>query len=239
MTALVSAELLRLRTIRSPRYIVLGVLVFPALLAAMDVLDPAAGSGLSPAQHADALRAVALQGVIIAAVFAASVVASDFKRGTIALTYMAHPNRWRVTVARTLTYAALGGVLAALAAAVDLAVGLLAAGSGVIDLSSGDAARTIVGALLGGAAFASLGALVGTLTRHPTVASLAVVAPTVIDGALHVPALHAYLPLGLVEQLIGLGHPYVAAPLAMVLLLAYPAAVAVVVRGWALSRDVT
>jgi ABC-type transport system involved in multi-copper enzyme maturation permease subunit len=238
MTALVSAELLRLRTIRSPRYIVLGVLAFPALLAAMDVLDPAAGSGSSPSQHADALRAVALQAVIIAAVFAASVVASDFKRGTIALTYMAHPQRWRVTLARTFTYAVLGGLVAALAAGVDIAVGLLASEPGAIDLSGGDAARTIVGALLGGAVFASLGALVGTLTRNPTVASLAVVAPTVIDGALNIPALHAYLPLGLVEQVIGLGHD-VAAAVAMVVLLAYPAVVAVVVRGWALSRDIT
>lgn len=238
MNALVSAELLRLRTVRSPRYVALAVLCFVGLLAAVEISAPGAGGGASRAAHADALRAISLQGVIIAAVFAASVIASDFKRGTIALTYMAHPDRWRVTVSRTLTYGVLGGVLAALAAAVALSVGLSAAEPGAVDLGADDVARTIAAALFGGAIFASLGVLAGTLARNPTVAAMAVVAPTLIDGALQLPGIHPYLPLGLVEQVMGLGHD-IAAPVAMVLLLAYPLVVAAVVRGWALGRDVT
>jgi ABC-type transport system involved in multi-copper enzyme maturation permease subunit len=238
MTALVSAELLRLRTVRSTIYVIAGVLGFVALIAAMDVLNYGVGRGSSPAHHADSLRTDALQGVLIAAVIAASVVAGDFKRGTVALTYMAHPHRWRVTVARTLTYGALGGILAALAAAVGLTVGLNLADSGAIDLGTGEVARTIAGALAGGAAFGSLGALVGTLTRNPTVAPMAVIAPIVLDGVLNLPSIHPYLPLGLVEQLMGLGHD-IAVPAAMALLFAYPLAVAAVVRGWAIARDIT
>jgi ABC-type transport system involved in multi-copper enzyme maturation permease subunit len=235
VNALVSAELLRLRTVRSPRFVALGGFAFVALLAAMEVLD---GRWGTPAVNAENLSSLALQAAILAAVFAASAVASDFKRGTIALTYMAHPDRWRVTVARVLTYAPVGGIFTALAATLALAVGLVAAEPGAVDLDAGDVAQTVAGALFGGAVLASLGALVGTVARNPTVATTAVIAPTVIEAALQRPEIHPYLTLGLVEQVMGLGHD-LAVPAAMALLVAYPLAVAAVVRFWALGRDVT
>jgi ABC-type transport system involved in multi-copper enzyme maturation permease subunit len=240
MTALFSAEVLRLRTLRSPRYIVLAVFAFAAFFAAMDMLNTKFGSGASPAAHADSLRAVALNGVLIAAVFAAGIAAAEFKRGAIALTYMAHPDRRLVTAGRALTWAAVGGLVAALAASVGVAVGLVAAeGSGVsVDIDGAGVARLIGGSLFAGAVFGSLGALVGTLTRNPTVAGFAIVAPSFIEGMLQLPAIRPYLPLGLVEQVIGLDDE-VPAGLAMLLLLVYPALVAGVLRWWGLRRDIT
>jgi ABC-type transport system involved in multi-copper enzyme maturation permease subunit len=238
MTALVSAELLRLRTVRSPRYIVLGVLAFTALLAVLEMLGSPAAHHATPASHADSLRSLALQEMIIAAVVAASMTATDFKRGTVALTYMVQPDRWRVTLARTVTYAALGAVLAALTAGVGIAVGLVAADPGAVDLDAGAVVRTIAGAMFGGAAFATLGVLAGTIARNPTVATTAVIAPSVTEAALQSGAVHPYLPLGLAEEVIGIGH-VLAAPVAMALLVAYPLALAAVVRTWALARDIT
>lgn len=240
MTALVSAELLRLRTVRSPRYIVLVVFALAAFFAAMDVLNKSFGRGASPGAHADSLRAIALNGVLLAAVFAAQTVASEYVRGGLALTYLAHPDRRTVAVARTLTYAAVGGLVAALNAGVALGVGLIAASrSGItVDLGAAEVARAIGGALFAGALFAALGVLAGTLTRNPTAASIAVIAPSFVAGAVQLPAVHPYLPLGLVEQLLGISHD-VPVGLAMALLLAYPAAVAVAVRWWGLGRDLT
>jgi ABC-2 type transport system permease protein len=240
MTALFSAELLRLRTLRSPRYIILAVIGFAAFFAAMDVLNTSFGRGASPGAHADSLRGVAMNGVLIAAVFAAGVAAAEFKRGAIALTYLAHPDRRIVTAARTLTWAVVGGLLAAAAAGVGVAVGLTTAANSniTVDLGAADVVRTVGGALFAGAVFAGLGVLVGTLTRNPTVASIAIVAPSFVEGALNLPSIHPYLPLGLVEQVLGLAHD--APPgLAMALLLAYPAAIAVTLRWWGLRRDIT
>jgi hypothetical protein len=60
MPVLISAELLRLRTVRSPRYGALGVLALLAVIAAMPIIDQGAGAPGSPSELADSLRATAL-----------------------------------------------------------------------------------------------------------------------------------------------------------------------------------
>ena len=92
----------------------------------------------------------------------------------------------------------------------------------------------IGGAAFGGAALGGFGALVGTITREPILATVAVVIPSVIAAPL--PAVSPYLPFGLAEQLLGVAHE-VAAPLAMMLLVVYVAVTALCVRRWALPRD--
>jgi ABC-type transport system involved in multi-copper enzyme maturation permease subunit len=238
MTALVSAELLRLRTVRSPRYIGLAMVVFAGVLAAVNVLDPAFASESSPSARAESLQAIGLNGVLLAAVFSAGIAATEFKRGSIALTYMAHPNRRKVAAARTLTHAMAGGLLAALAAAVALAAGLIAGSGSPVDLNAADVAGTVAGALFSGAVIGGLGVLVGTLVRNPTVASTAVIAPTIVGGALQISALYDYLPFGLAGRLLGIDGS-VPVPLAALLLLAYPALVALVVHLWGIDRDIT
>jgi ABC-type transport system involved in multi-copper enzyme maturation permease subunit len=240
MTALASAELLRLRTVRSPRYILLAVLALSAFFAAMDMLNSKFGSGASPSAHADTLRGIALNGVIVSAIVAASFAAYEFQRGSVALTYMAHPDRRKVAVARTLTYAGVGALVTALTAGVAVAVGLTAAASNgiTVDLDAAEVARLIGGSLFAGAVFGGLGVLVGILTRNPTAATIAVVAPGFVEAALNLPSIHPYSPLGLVEQVLGLAHD-VPPALAMVLVLAYPAAVGAALRWWGLRRDVT
>lgn len=217
MTALVSAELLRLRTVRSPRWVLVAVLALAGVFAAGDASD---------------LRGVALTSVLIVAVFVAQVVAGEFKRGGAALTYLAQPDRARVAVARSLTYAMLGGAVAAAAALVAVAVGRV--GGETIDYGL----QLVAGSLFTGAALSVVGVLVGTLTRNPTVAGIAMVAPTFLDGALRLPAVHAATPLGLVDGILGHGHG-LSVPAAMGLLLVYPALLAVAARVCGLGRDLT
>jgi ABC-type transport system involved in multi-copper enzyme maturation permease subunit len=143
-----------------------------------------------------------------------------------------------VTVARVLTYGLIGGVLAALAAIIGLGAGLLAAHvqATSADVGAQAIARVIGGAAVAGAALGGFGALLGTITREPTVAAVAVVLPSLIAAPL--PAVSPYLPFGLAEQLLG-GSGTVAGPVAMIMLLAYLAITAVLVRQWALPRDLT
>src|SRR5947209_5277225 len=229
MIALISAELLRIRTLRATRYVVVGMLGLAVLLAFFPASGPRSAL-------VDSVRSVTFMFVMAAAYIAATQLGTEFKRGAAALTYLAHPNRRAVATARVLTYGLIGGLLAALAAIVALAAGVVAAHlhASPTHIGAQAIAGVIGGAAFGGAVLGGFGALVGTITREPIFATVAVVIPSLIAAPL--PAVNPYLPFGLAEQLLGVGHQ-VAAPLAMILLLAYVAAVAVVVRQWALPRD--
>jgi ABC-2 type transport system permease protein len=239
MTALISAELLRLRTIRSPRYVALGILAFVAVLALMPLLDPGAVPADS-SQLGESMRSLALVGVIIGATFGAANAGTEFKRGATALTYLAHPRRGRVTAARALTYAGLSFAFATVAAGVVVAAGLAVAADQDIDagLTVTAGARIVLGAGFGGAVIGAAGFLLGTVTRNPTVASGAVVGWNIGESLLAVAGIGPYLPFGLVGSLMGKpgGAPLAAA---LLLLPAYLAAFALFVRAWALPRDVT
>src|SRR4051794_29214579 len=99
MSALVSAELLRLRTIRSPRYATLGLLALVAVIAA-NMAAVSKGQDL-----AAGLQSVGLIAVFAAAVWGANSVGEAFRLGAAAMTYLVHPHRGRVMAARLVTYA--------------------------------------------------------------------------------------------------------------------------------------
>jgi ABC-type transport system involved in multi-copper enzyme maturation permease subunit len=231
MTALISAELLRIRTLRVTRYVVVGMLGLAVMLAVFPPSGPRSGL-------VDSVRSVTFTFVMAAAFIAATQLGTEFKRGAAALTYLAHPNRRTVATARLLTYGLIGALLAVLAAIVALAVGVAAAHFAATraDIGAQSIARIIGAAAFGGATLGGFGALIGTVTREPILATVAVVIPGLIGAPL--PAVSPYLPLGLAEQLLG-GAYKVAAPVAMVLLLVYLAIAALLVRQWALPRDLT
>jgi hypothetical protein len=229
MTALISAELLRLRTLRVTRYVVVGMLGLAVMLAVFPPSGPRSAL-------VDSVRSVTFTFVMAAAFIAATQLGTEFKRGAAVRTYLTHPNRRMVATARVLTYGMLGGLLAALAAIVALAAGAVAAHlqANPADIGALAFAGVIGGAAFGGAVLGGFGALVGTVTREPILATVVVVVPSLIAGPLT--AVSPYLPFGLAEQLLG-GADKVAAPLAMLLLLVYLAVTALCVRQWALPRD--
>jgi ABC-2 type transport system permease protein len=229
MSALISAELLRLRTLRVTRYVVVGMLGLAMMLAVFPPSGPRSAL-------VDSVRSVTFTFVMAAAFIAATQLGTEFKRGAAVLTYLTHPNRRAVATARVLTYGLIGGLLAALAAIVALAAGVVAAHlqASPTDIGAQAMAGVIGGAAFGGATLGGFGALVGTLTREPILATVAVVIASLIAAPL--PAVNPYLPFGLAEQLLG-GAGKVAAPVAMMLLLAYVAVTALCVRRWALPRD--
>jgi ABC-type transport system involved in multi-copper enzyme maturation permease subunit len=234
MTGLMSAELFRLRTVRTPALIALGIIALAAFMGA------STGKGRGPESVGDSIRSVTVSVVLFVALFAAQHVGADFKRGEVALTYLTHPNRWRATIARTLTHAITGGLVALVGAGIAIAAGLAAAHSRGLtaDLGAMEIAGAIAGAALAGAAFASAAVLVATITRNPTVAALTLVVPSIVEGILQIDAAHPYFPFGLTAQVVGLSHA-VTVPTAIAVLLAYPAACALVVHRWALDRDIT
>jgi hypothetical protein len=241
MTALISAELLRLRTARSTLYGTLGGLTLIALLAAIPLLD--AGSRPSEAGHVlGNLRGSVEPIVFSIGIASAAAVGAAFKLGTVTMTYLAHPRRERVTGAHIVVWAGYCGLFAAVASAVVVALEVAAAHAAHIDagLSAGEVARIICGAAFGGSVLGSAGVLAATVTRQATIAVAAVVGWNIIetlvaggfDGS------GRYLPLNLAGSVMGFNHGMPAFP-AMGLLIAYLAAFALAVRTWALPRDLT
>ncbi len=166
MPPVIAAELLRLRTLRSPRYGALGGLAFMAILAVSNIDS---SSGRNPAELADSLRSMAVVGVLLAGVFAATFLATEFQRGSARMTYLSHPDRARVAAARALVYAGLGFLFAALATGVLVAVGASVGGASLnAGFSAADVARMIGGAAAGGAVMGTAGALLGTAVPNPT-----------------------------------------------------------------------
>jgi ABC-2 type transport system permease protein len=240
MTALLSAELLRLTTVRSTRYVFLGVLAVVAISAA-PVGNPPPSSASEVVAN---LRGLAQLGALWAALYAANTVGDAFRRGSVAMTYLTHPLRTRVTAAQAIAYGGVGLVLAALTAAASMGIVLTVADADHVDagFSVADVVRVVGGAAFAGAVFGAAGALAGAVARHPGIATGAVVvwslAETVFTRGGTTDGFGPYLPFQLIGSLTGLSDG-VAVVAAMSLLLAYLGVLALAVGKWAVPRDLT
>ncbi len=226
MSALVSAELLRLQTVRGPRWAALGGLVFVALTAYLNLRD------LPDRDLADSMRWLAVMAILLPSIGAATNIGAEFQRGTAVMTYLTHRNRSGVAATRCLVYAGLGGLFAGLGATAIAAVGADAG------LSAGAVAQLIAGAAAGGAIMTAAGVLLGTVTRNPSIAAVPLVVLNLGETFVSRAGAGPYLPFRLVRELTGAsGGP--SALVALVLLLAYFAVFFALVRRFALPRDLT
>jgi hypothetical protein len=239
MSALIAAELLRLRTVRSPAYGAAAILAVVALTTILNV-RPVVRGHPGPAVLPDSLRSIALIGVLMACVLGATNMATHFQGGSAAMTYLRHPHRGRVGASQAVTYAALGFVFTAVVAAVVLAVGAAVAGSDQFEASYSalDVARMIGGTATGGAVLGAIGVFIGTVLRNSTVASCAPPAWYFVELSFAPASIQPYLPFGLVQWLMG-GSADLSLLGAIGLLLAYAAVLSVIAVKWALPRDLT
>jgi ABC-2 type transport system permease protein len=241
MTALLSAELVRLRTVRSTWVGWLGGLAIIAVLAALPLLDPISGPGAA-ARVLSNVHGLVGPVVYSIAIVSACAIGAEFKRGAAAMTYLVHPIRQRVTAAQMLVWGGQCGLFSAVAAVVVVALGLAVAHAGDVHLglSMPELARIVAGAGFGGAVLGAAGVLAATVARQAIMAVAAVVSLNVVESILSttVDGSGRYLPLSLTDSVMGLNHamPGLAA---MGLLLAYLIVFALAVRAWALPRDLT
>ena len=189
MTTLIRAELLKLRTVRSPWL----------LLAAAPLLVIAGISGgvisdkdpLSLSMQADMLAHVGLTS-IFTLVFGILAVAGEYRHKTITDTYLSTPSRGRVVGAKLIVYA-IGGAFSGLVCTV-VGLGVAAAwwADKGVSFSWGNSAMwaTIGGGIAWNSAFAAIGVGVGALIRS-------------LVGAIAVSLAWIALVEGIVGQLVG------------------------------------
>jgi ABC-2 type transport system permease protein len=244
MTALVSSEVLKLRTIRL-FWIVIAVTIglsgtigYAAARISADRGDPLtlASVAVAPAQASWFL------GIVLAVVASAG----EFQHRTIRTTLLASPRRSRVLVAKSLVSSASGALLVALGALTAVAAAWVAnAALGASSAAGGSASWAhVLGTVAVGAVWSTMAVAIGVLTRSIAIAIGAVllwrfvgegVLPVVVGGD----EIGLWMPTSLADSVIGIGSSSVASWAAGLALAAYAVAVCGLAALLFLKRDPT
>jgi ABC-type transport system involved in multi-copper enzyme maturation permease subunit len=168
MTALVRAELLRLRSARSTwallgGAVALSVLLMALVLGGAGTIDGAAAG--SQEQRRLVVGAGAPAALLLAAVFGVLLVTGELASRTLTASLLITPDRRRIVLAKVVAGAAAGAGVAACLLALGVAAAT-AAGSG----PDGGLVRQLAGTVLMAAGTGVIGVGIGTVVRHQTAA---------------------------------------------------------------------
>jgi ABC-2 type transport system permease protein len=241
MTALLSTEALKLRTLRTT-WIVAALAV--AVSAAIGFAAVRISIGAHEPLHLAAVAGTPAEAMwFLAIVSAVLASAGEFQHRTIRTTLLAVPQRRRVLVAKSAVAGAYGGLLVLLGTAAAVVAGLIAAaGSGASFSGTSVSWGHLAGTVAVGAAVIATG--LGVITRSTAAAVGAVllwrfVGEGLLPALLHHDGVTRWTPNGTAGALIGIGdHPL--APWAAALTLSgYTAAICGIAAALFLRRDPT
>ena len=208
MTALLRAELLKVRTTR----LVLGLLaaaVGVVVLGVVASILTAGEGGTPPLDTGEGVRNVfgnAGAASVLALVMGILVVTGELRHGTITQTFLLTPRRPLVVAAKLAAMVVVGLVFGTVASAVSLAVAVpwLAAKDVSLGAMGGDVATVLLAALLSCALYGLIGVGVGALVRNQVAAVVfALVWEFVLAGIVValLPAVGRWLPQGAARAL--------------------------------------
>ena len=222
MNALVSSELLKLRTTRTA----FGFLVATVLLTLG--VGAATFATIEAAGEQDLKDALAGAGLVAALLLVLGIVAAtgEYRHGTITSSLLVSPDRVRFLAAKILAYLLTGAALGLVAMLVSFAVGVpwLSARDAPLELlETGDYVSLAVEGVALAALAGALGVAVGTLIRNQIAAVVGtLVYLFVLDPVLSLVSedVAAYTPGGAISGLGGSAPDYVLDPLPAGLVLA-------------------
>jgi ABC-2 type transport system permease protein len=210
MTALIRAELLQLRTLRSTYLMPIAALLLTVLITAAAMGD----AGTPGMTTVDQLReplvlGAGLMGAIFLACFAVTQVAGEYRYATIDQRLMASPRRGRVMLAKLAAHGSLAVTLTVPAFAIALAIALPMAASKHVSLGLTLGSTMVLGAtvLLATVAFATLGVLTAFICRSQAAGIVVIFGSFLAEKLVGAFAgnVSAYFPWALVSSLLRVG----------------------------------
>lgn len=234
MSALVKAELLKLRTLRSTAWAGAALLVITLVTSTLAFGDAGEKGYRTPAELRETVVAIGYVAVFFLAVLGALASAGEYRHRTISQRFLASPARSRVLLAKLAAYAGAGFVTALLVTGLGAALGEAVVSSKGLTLDLADTgARMLAGAAVAGAMAGMLGVIAGFLTRNPTTAMVAIFGTWMVEKIVG-----SVGPFALVENALGLGGP-LSLGAAAGALAAVVAVLAAVAQRVVIPRDVT
>lgn len=200
MTAILHAEVLKLRTVRAP-WVLLGAMVLLTAGAVVGAVTVTAGLELDLAGDEAVRRVlhVSGSGAVFALVLGVMMSAGERRHRTATETFLTTPRRNRVLVAQLLVATAAGAAFGLVAAGVALGAATHAyqVQGEVLSLDAAGGWGILFGAVVYSALFAGLGAVTGSLVRNQVTAIVAwmvwiFVAEQIVLGV--APAVGRWLP---------------------------------------------
>jgi len=241
MIALVHSELIKLRTLRSTAYAAAGLLVITLLTAGLAMGDAGSKNFSTPAQLRETIAAIGYAAVLFLAVLGAIAASGEYRHRTISQRFLASPERGRVLLAKLAAYAVVGLGTALVVTGVSAAIGEAVVSSKGYTLELGEAGlRLTAGIAIAAVLAGMLGVVVGSITRNPTTAMVAIfgfwMTEKIAGGWFGDVA--QYFPFALIENTLGLISP-MAWGYAALALAGLTAALAVLAQRVFVPRDVT
>ena len=164
MSALISAELLKLRTTRTGVSLIASVVGFVVLISFVAAL-----TGKPPSTTRDTLDTLSIASFAqpFALVLGLLAVTTEFRHGTITPTLIVAPDKLRLVLAKLVAHVLAGLALGILASGLCAAILLpIVAGRGGASPASSDVVKVIVGQVVGTALWAAVGVGLGALVRN-------------------------------------------------------------------------
>jgi len=252
MRSLVHAELLKLRSTRTPAGLLFATLALVALTVVMSVPKVGDKDALQPLD--DPALLVGTVGVslaiplVLVALLGEIACTQEFRYNTVTLTYLGEPRRSRILLAKLLavSLSSLVVTVATLVLSVPLSIGLIRSREGEVVLGADfwklAAAGPVVMALYG-----VIGVAVGALVRNQIAAIVGVLVWMLAVEQVLIqafPAVGRWMPGGATDTLlqlgpaIGLDGKLLPAPISWLLLVGYAAAAVALALRHAPRRDV-
>lgn len=185
MKAQLISEFRKAVTLRSTPWLILALVVGGAAMCA--VLSTAAVGSMSPID-VDSARGVSIlynlpvaMGAVIPLALGVTIVTAEHHHGTMILTYLGRPRRWRVFVSKLVLSAAGGAVMAvaAMAVAAGVVAVVLHRGTGRTYLDDATVQRTLLGSVVAVVLWAVIGTGLGAAIANQTLAIVGVLGFTV------------------------------------------------------------
>lgn len=212
MSALVRAELLKLRTVRLPLSLLLTTLALVTLSTCATVLTAGrAGSPLSD-EDPDLFRVAlssASAGQVILLVLGILVLTQEFRFGTATPSFLVTPKRGRVLAAKLVAVTLAGALFALVAVLFSVALSVLLMRLRGLEIGlEGPLEQTLLGAVLVTVLYGPIGIAVGALVRNQVAAVVGALAYVFVVEQLLVallPDVGRWLPGGASAAVLQLG----------------------------------